>query len=270
MSSTQTAPGAHAAPTGAPVVVDLGSGMAPGSAAPSARAGATGVPAGEPIVQIAGAEVHGPRGVVFGPLDAVSATPVTVVVGERGSGRTSLLLALSGRMRLRHGDLSVLGVSSKQDLTGLRRQSAIAGFAGMDDLEGSVDVIDSVRERIAIESAWYAFAPRLTDEDVHARLAPVFGNVPVPHARTVNHSLSERQEHLLRIALALESRPRVLVMDDLDAIKNPVHRRSVAERLAALVAGGLTVIVGSADPGVVELFPAGLATTVHLPSHTEG
>ena len=53
----------------------------------------------EPAVTARGLQLHGDRGPVFGPVDLeIAAGTLTLVQGPQGAGRTSLLLALAGRM----------------------------------------------------------------------------------------------------------------------------------------------------------------------------
>ena len=246
--------------------------------------------------------VTGPRGTVFGPLSHGTGTSaagagaatttatrtmpevatgrgITVVLGQQGSGRTSLLLCLAGRMRLTGGSLRVLGTSS---LAEIRALTAIAGFAEIDALEPSVTVGATLRERLAWALPWYRRAPRVTQKVAHELLTPAFGD-PTPTVRTTNVSagagttgvaqpaprtlvrdLDPAQAVLLRIALALIDDPQMLVIDDFDELKNPRDRQRVAERLSALSRDGIGVVLATSDPRDVELFGPGGADLLEL------
>ncbi|WP_426592335.1 ATP-binding cassette domain-containing protein [Cellulomonas sp. McL0617] len=190
----------------------------------------------------------GDRGAIYGPLDLDVATgELTVVRGPQGSGRTSLLLTLAGRMVPDEpSSLVVLGHALPDDRGALQREAALAGFAGIDDLDESVTVAQHVRERLAWLSPWYRRLRRPDQGVVDALLAPVFGDVPVPAAQTVVWHLDEVEALLLRIALAMAQRPRLLVVDDLDQVHDPARRRLVWDRLEALTDDGLTVVAASA------------------------
>ena len=213
--------------------------------------------------------VRGGRGAVFGPLDASSTSPLTVVLGDRGSGRTSLLLTAAGRMRLTSGRLTVLGRDASRASADARRHAGIAGFDGIDDLEPVATVADAVRERLTWESPWYRRTPPVSERRLRALLEPVLGDVPLPGPRTLVRDLSEAQDLLVRVALALLARPDVLLVDDLDAVKNPHERALVASRLDALTAPAhpqhvRAVVVGSADARDVALLPADRTAVVTL------
>ena len=134
--------------------------------------------------------------------------------------------------------LVVLGHVLPRDRTALQREAALAGFAGIDELDDSVTVAQHVRERLAWLSPWYRRLRRPDQSVVDTVLAPVFGDLPVPAAETVVWHLDEVESLLLRIALAMAQQPRLLVVDDLDQVHDPARRALVRDRLDALTATG--------------------------------
>lgn len=210
--------------------------------------------AATPVLEIAGASVRGSRGAVYGPLDATVNAPITIVLGNRGSGRTSFLLSVAGRMRIDEGTVKVCGVDARSHARDVRGLAGIAGFDAIDLLEAGATVGESIRERLTWISPWYRRVPRLTQEDVARALLPAFGRLPVPDVRLLVRDLTEAQELLLRISLALLERPRLVVVDDLDNVKDPSERAAVADRLADLSAQGTLFILGSADERDLNLF----------------
>ena len=86
-----------------------------------------------PVVRVADLSLTGPEGPVFGPVDAaVWPAVLTAVVGPAGSGRSALLLALSGRMRGCAGTVLLDGAERPRrgDARRLRARSAVARLAG--------------------------------------------------------------------------------------------------------------------------------------------
>lgn len=183
------------------------------------------------------------RGPVYGPLTFELDTGLTVLLGDPGSGRTSLLLTLAGRMKHDAGSLTVGGHELPHDLRRVQKESGIAGFAGIDGLEESVTVAATLRERRAWLSPWWSIVPRLNDVDVAAMCAAVFGQEPIPHASTVIWDLDDTQKFLLRITLAMMNQPKLLLVDDLAQLGSTSSRAIVWERLAALAADSTTVVV---------------------------
>ena len=214
------------------------------------------------VIALNGASVRAARGPVFGPLDAASDSPITVVIGARGSGRTSLLLSLSGRMRLSDGSAAVLGadLATRSGLAETRRRVGVAGFAELDALELSVTVGDTLRERLAWAMPWWRRTPRVTPELSSELLAEAFGEYEQPTPKTLVRELDPASEMLLRIALARIEGPEMLCIDDFDALLSPTERALVAERLRELAAHGVRVVVATSDPSDAAL----LATTATI------
>lgn len=207
-----------------------------------------------PVIDARELAVKGPRGTVFGPLDVSVFSPVTLVLGSRGSGRTSLLLALAGRMRISSGRVSVMGIDVRTDAASARRATGIAGFDAIDLLEPTARVSDAVRERLAWTVPWYQRVPRLTPTQLRDSLLPVFGPLSMPEPATLVRDLSESQELLLRMALASFESPAMILVDDLDAVKDPRERADVASRIEHLSRTGTRFVVGSADARDLDLF----------------
>jgi len=207
-----------------------------------------------PVLEILGATVRGSRGAVFGPLDAASSAPITIVLGNRGSGRTSLLLSAAGRMRIHRGTVKVCGVDVRTHAAQVRRMTGIAGFDAIDLLESGATVAESIRERLTWISPWYRRVPHLNHDDVTRVLLPAFGPLAAPAPHLLVRDLSEAQELLVRVSLALLENPRVIVVDDLDDVKDPTERSAVADRLTALTREGTLFILGSADERDLNLF----------------
>ncbi|WP_241156267.1 ATP-binding cassette domain-containing protein [Leucobacter chromiireducens] len=206
-----------------------------------------------PVVALSGALVRGEHGPVFGPLTATSERPITAIVGTRGSGRTSLLLSIAGRMRLHEGTLNTLGTAK---LGEIRRRTGIAGFEAIDALEPQVTVSDILRERLSWALPWYRRVPRITQELAADLLEPAFGATSLIPIETLVRDLTPAAEQLLRIGLALLEEPELLVLDDFDALRDPADRDLVAERLSALAGRGVRTVFATSDPGDVERFAA--------------
>jgi len=202
-----------------------------------------------PAITARGLVLHGNRGLVYGPVDLDIPTGSLVVVqGPQGGGRSSLLLTLAGRLVPdRASRLTVLGEALPGRRTAVQKRAAVAGFAGIDELDESVTVADSVRERLAWLSPWYRRVPRV-DQDVFAALAlPVFGDRPIPRVASLVWDLDEVDAMLLRLTLAMAQDPELVVVDDIDQVHDSVRRQTVWTRLEAIAAAGTTVIASVAS-----------------------
>ncbi len=201
----------------------------------------------QPVITAEELTLSAARGRVYGPLSFSVTEPLSVVCGPAGSGRTSLLLTLAGRMKPGSGSLEVLGHSLPREARLVQKQTAIAGFSGIDDLEPGVTAGAALRERLAWLAPWWRFVPRVSDRQVARACAPVFGSLEAPSASAVIWNLGEAEQFLLRISLAMLSRPRILFVDDIEQVHGSSARALVEERLAALAAAGTSVVVGAAS-----------------------
>lgn len=212
--------------------------------------------AAAPAVRARGLALHGHRGVVYGPVDLdLPAGTLTVIHAPQGGGRSSLLLTLAGRMVPDRGsELVVLGEPLPRRRTAVQRRAAIAGFAGIDELDESVTVGAVLRERLAWLSPWYRPVPHVDQATLDRHAAPVYGDRPVPRADAHVHDLDEVDVMLLRIALALTQRPDLLVVDDVDQVHDTQRRQFVWSRLEAIAAAGTTVVAAVASLDEVARF----------------
>jgi ABC-type Mn2+/Zn2+ transport system ATPase subunit len=202
-------------------------------------------------VTASGLTLHGRRGLVYGPVDlTLPVAELLIVQGTQGAGRSSLLLTLAGRMVPDRGSaLTVLGHDLPRARTQVQRRAAVAGFAGIDDLDESVRVSDIVRERLAWLAPWHRRVPRVGQRAFAAVAEPVWGDRPVPRVGTQIWDLDEVDVMLLRISLAMAQQPDLLVVDDVDQVRDSVGRQIVWSRLEALAGSGTTVIASVTSLG---------------------
>ena len=185
------------------------------------------------------------RGTVYGPVTLRIGEGVTVLCGPAGSGRTSALLTLAGRMRQGSGTAEVLGHSLPRRAKDVQKATSIAGFDGIDSLEVSVSVGAAVRERQAWLAPWWSFVRRPRNAAFAALATPIFGDVPLPAVATTIWDLDEVQAMLLRVTLAMLSQPGILFVDQIEQLQSPASRRAVWERLDAIAATGTAVVVAA-------------------------
>ena len=198
-----------------------------------------------------GLTLHGPRGLVYGPVDlALPVGKMLIVQGPQGAGRSCLLLTLAGRMVPDRGsELTVLGYHLPKARTQVQRRAGVAGFAGIDDLDEAVRVADIVRERLAWLPGWSRRVPKVTQRTFAALAEPIWGERPIPRIAAMIWDLDEVDVMLLRITLAMAQHPDLLLVDDVDQVHDSVRRQVVWSRLEALAALGTTVIASVSSLG---------------------
>lgn len=139
------------------------------------------------------------------------------VTGPPGSGRTSTLLALAGRLRLTEGSIRLSGTT------------ALGHVPGVEEPEPVFTVREHVRERLALLGR-----PRRELDTV-----PLHGLNPDLPGR----DLSPYQRHLLGLTLARIGAPAVIALDGVDNGLDGTERDELWRLVTGIVADGVTVLV---------------------------
>ncbi|MCX4761333.1 ATP-binding cassette domain-containing protein [Streptomyces sp. NBC_01275] len=227
-------------------------------------------------ITAAGFGLEGPRGWAFRGVD-VDAEPGSLIAveGPSGSGRTSLLLALTGRMKATEGTAGVGAATLPKQLAAVRRVSALANVAGVTDLDPALTVGEHLRERALLQrrfggSVRELLRPR-TERAAQARLriddalsAAGLDREALPKgARTAVRDLERVEALRLSVALALVGRPGLLGVDDVDLKLTDAERGEAWALLRSLAAAGTTVVAvcAQAPEGVVSVSTRARAAT---------
>ncbi|MFD9436822.1 ATP-binding cassette domain-containing protein [Streptomyces sp. NPDC060002] len=210
--------------------------------------------------------LRGPRGWAFRGI-GVAAEPGSLIAveGPSGSGRTSLLLALTGRMKATEGTATVGGARLPKQLAAVRRVSALAHVAGVTDLDPALTVGEHLRERALLErrfggSVRELLRPRAERAaEVGLRIDTALSAAGLDRealpkgARTAVRDLERLEALRLSVALALIGRPGLLGVDDIDLKLTDTEREEVWALLRSLAEAGTTVLAvcGEAPEGTV-------------------
>ncbi|MFJ9027200.1 ATP-binding cassette domain-containing protein [Streptomyces sp. NPDC102274] len=199
--------------------------------------------------------LKGARGWVFHHV-RVGAAPGTVVVieGPSGSGRTSLLLALTGRMRPTEGRAEIAGLPLPRAMAAVRRISGLGHVPGVSDLDPALTVAEHLRERALLQRR-FGGSPRALPWPRARRTAEARGRIDaalkaagldttaLPKGERTSVRDLERLEALrLSVALALIGRPRLLAVDDLDLKLSDADRAAAWRLLRSVAEDGTTVL----------------------------
>ncbi|MGW0532616.1 ATP-binding cassette domain-containing protein [Streptomyces sp. NPDC003032] len=206
-----------------------------------------------------GLGLRGPRGWVFRGI-GVDAEPGSLIAleGPSGSGRTCLLLALTGRMRATEGHACVDRFRLPKQLAAVRRISALGPVPGVTDLDPALTVAEHLRERALLERRYGGplrgllrglLRPRAERRNesrlrVDTALAAAgLDTESLPKGRRTSVRDLERLEALrLSVALALIGRPRLLGVDDTDLKLSDAERAEAWGLLKSLAESGTTVL----------------------------
>ncbi|MFE6688057.1 ATP-binding cassette domain-containing protein [Streptomyces sp. NPDC057743] len=205
-------------------------------------------------VNARGIGVKGPRGWAFRGVD-ITADPGSLIAvqGPSGSGRTCLLLALTGRMRLTAGAATVAGFPLPKRMGTVRSRTAVAHVPGVADLEPALTVAEHLQEQALLghrgTPLWGRRRKEATRALVDAALATA-GLDPdtLPKGlRTCVRDLERLEALRLSVALAVMHQPRLLAVDDLDLKLSSEERAAAWQLLRDVAMTGTTVVAVASD-----------------------
>ncbi|MGW7045702.1 ATP-binding cassette domain-containing protein [Streptomyces avermitilis] len=211
-----------------------------------------------PVGIAVGAEnfgLKGPRGWAFRGVGFDAAPGSLIAVeGPSGSGRTCLLLALTGRMKPTEGHATVGSLRLPKQMSAVRLISAPAHVPGVTDLDPALTVGEHLGERALLARRYGGplrgllrpHAERTTEAKLRidaALAAAGLDRESLPKgSRTAVRDLERLQALRLSIALALIGRPRLLAVDDTDLKLSDAERAEVWTLLTSLTESGTTVV----------------------------
>ncbi|MEU5399471.1 ATP-binding cassette domain-containing protein [Streptomyces sp. NPDC005963] len=211
-----------------------------------------------------GLGLKGPRGWAFRAVD-LQAEPGSLIAveGPSGSGRTCLLLALSGRMRTTEGSAEVDGLPLPRKMAAVRAISALGHVPGVNELDPALTVAEHLSERALMQRRFAGSLPELTRNlllsrtdrraDARRRIDEALETAGLAVAelprgvRTPVREVERLGALRLSIALALIGRPRLLAIDDTDLKLSAVDRRAAWSALRSVAASGTTVLAVSSQ-----------------------
>ncbi|WP_326649361.1 ATP-binding cassette domain-containing protein [Streptomyces sp. NBC_01750] len=199
--------------------------------------------------------LKGPRGWAFRSV-SIEAEPGSLIAieGPSGSGRTCLLLALTGRMRPTEGRGEAGGLQLPRKMAAVRRISALGPVAGVSELDPALTVAEHLRERALLQrrfdgSLRTLLRPRAERvAAARSRIAEALEAAGLDLAtlakeeRTAVRDLERLEALRLSVALALVGRPRLLAVDDTDLKLSDSDRAEAWKLLRSVADGGTTVL----------------------------
>jgi len=215
----------------------------------------------------------------FGSFTAVDNVSLAIapgarhaLIGPNGAGKTSLVHALTGSLLPTSGKVHLAGEDVTRLAQGARVRRGLARTFQINQLFRGLTVLDNVRlaifERDGKTRAFWrsAAADRVVLEEAREHLAFVqldkFADHPV-------HSLPYGSQRLIEIAIALATRPRVLILDEPAAGVPAAQSEAIFKRIHALPRD-LTLLFVEHDMKLVFRFAERITVLVGGQLLTEG
>ncbi|WP_369270477.1 ATP-binding cassette domain-containing protein [Streptomyces sp. R11] len=212
--------------------------------------------------------LEGPRGWTFrGVSFEAEAGSLITIEGPSGTGRTCLLLALTGRMKPTEGSATVDAAVLPKRMAAVRRVSALAHVPGVTDLDPALTVAEHLRERALLQRRFgdslrgllRPRGERRSEERQRIDAALTTAGLDLDSlpkgSRTAARDLERMEGLRLSVALALIARPRVLGVDDTDLKLSDAERAEVWALLKSIADAGTTVVAvcSEAPDGTVKV-----------------
>ncbi|MGW4754818.1 ATP-binding cassette domain-containing protein [Streptomyces chartreusis] len=202
-----------------------------------------------------GLGLEGPRGWAFRGV-SFEAEPGSLITieGPSGTGRTCLLLALTGRMKSTEGTATVGGTALPKRMAAVRRVSAVAHVPGVTDLEPALTVAEHLHERALLQRRFgdslrgllRPRAERKSEERLRIDAALKAAGLDLASlpkgSRTAVRDLERPEALRLSLALALIGRPQLLGVDDTDLKLSDAERAEIWTLLKSVAENGTTVV----------------------------
>jgi ABC-type branched-subunit amino acid transport system ATPase component len=194
-----------------------------------------------PVLVAKGLGLLTKSGWVFKDIDlTLRPASVAAIVGPSGTGRSCLLLALSGRMEPNTGTLTVAGHNFSDKPSTVRSLTAVARIGSVVGPEPGLTVRESINERCLIENVDTTIG-RTRFLEACAALRVTFD------PQVLVASLIVDQAMLLAVALACVRVSAVIVLDDLDRGVSAAMQQVILDALIRLAKTGPTIILSTTD-----------------------
>ena len=194
-----------------------------------------------PLVVADGLSLASRQGPVFTDLHfSWPESGLVAVVGPNGSGRSSLLLAVVGRMCGLTGRLSVTGLDAIRQPRKVARSTSVARISDLVELEGQLRVAECITERALIDA--------VTPQHAESRFAATEHRIglEIPRDELVDE-LPALEQAVVAVILATLRPSRLVVLDDADARLDLADQRRLYEALNAIAAAGTAIAVSTAE-----------------------
>ncbi len=194
------------------------------------------------------------------------------LIGPNGAGKTTFINLLTGAFaptggKVWLGDTDITGLAQHQRVKlGMTRTFQINTlFAGMTVLES---VVLAISERRGLQSVWYKTVASHKDV-VDEAMALLASLKLTPEANTITRSMAYGKQRLVEIALALATRPTILLLDEPAAGIPSAESRELFEVISQLPRD-VTVVFIEHDMGLVFRFADRITVMVGGKVLTEG
>jgi len=206
-----------------------------------------------PIINIEGVDLHQRNHKVFSNITIkIEKGEFLYLIGETGSGKSSLLKALYGELAIDAGNLSIADIDltkiKQKEIPALRRKLGIV----FQDFQLLTD--RTVEENLSFvlkATGWKnkkEIADRIDEALESVHLNGVKDKMP--------YELSGGEQQRAAIARALLNHPEIILADEPTGNLDPVKSEKIIELLKEINAKGTTILIATHDYSIIKKYNA--------------
>ena len=206
-----------------------------------------------PIINLEGVDLHQMNQQVFSNITLkIDAGEFIYLIGETGSGKSSLLKAFYGELKVSAGNITLAGIDlnkiNAKEIPNLRRKLGIV----FQDFQLLSDRTVFENLSFVLKATGWTDKTKISDrinevlESVH--LSGVKDKMP--------YALSGGEQQRAAIARALLNHPEIILADEPTGNLDPAKSGKIIELLQEINATGTTVVIATHDYAIIKKYTA--------------
>ena len=205
----------------------------------------------KPIILLEGVNIHQDERLIFDNINlSVNAGDFIYIVGETGSGKSSLVKSLYAEIKVSTGNISVaeynLNKIEKNEIPSLRRNLGIVfqDFQLLSDRS-----LNDNLEFVLKATGWNK------KEEISKRIEEVLESVHLEEFNNkMPHELSGGEKQRAAIARSLLNNPKVILADEPTGSLDPKKSEKIIELLKEINEKGTTILIATHDYEIIKKF----------------
>lgn len=207
----------------------------------------------KPIISLKSVTIHQMEKQVFNNVDLnINAGEFLYLIGDTGSGKSSLLKSFYGELQVSGGEISVAEIDltniKQNDIPKLRRKLGIV----FQDLQLLSDRTIFKNLSFVLKATGWK-----DKEKIKKRIHEVLESVHLSDVENkMPHTLSGGEQQRAVIARALLNNPDVILADEPTGNLDPEKSKKIIELLKEINATGTTIIIATHDYSIIKKYTA--------------
>jgi cell division transport system ATP-binding protein len=206
-----------------------------------------------PIINIEGTDIHQMDHQIFSKITLkINKGEFLYLIGETGSGKSSLLKALYGELRINTGNISIIDIDltkiKQKQIPSLRRKLGIV----FQDFQLLTDRTVADNLKFVLKATGWKKKKEISD-----RINEVLDSVHLNDVKEkMPYELSGGEQQRAVIARALLNHPEIILADEPTGNLDPEKSEKIIELLKEINSKGTTVLIATHDYSIIRKYQA--------------